>query len=43
MPEDPHAAAPNEEPLNHLGEVIEDPWSDDTQTDWGTAPVPEED
>jgi len=37
MPEDPHAAAPEEDPEQHLGEVINDPWDDEEQTDWTTA------
>lgn len=36
MPEDPHAAAPEEDPEQHLGPVIPDPWEDDEQQDWTT-------
>ena len=36
---DPHAADPDEDPLEHLGDVIPDPWDDDDQTDWRTATV----
>jgi hypothetical protein len=36
---DPHAAAPDEDPLDHLGEVIPDPWEDDAQPDWRNAVV----
>lgn len=36
MAEDPHAAAPEEDPLDHLGPEIPDPWDDDAQTDWRT-------
>ena len=36
---DPHAAAPDEDPLKHLGEEIPDPWDDDEQTDWATRTV----
>ncbi len=37
---DPHEAAPDEDPLEHVGEVIPDPWDDDAQTDWRTVRVP---
>ena len=36
---DPHAAAPDEDPLDHLGPEIPDPWDDDEQTDWKTQTV----
>ena len=36
-PVDPHAAAPDEDPLDHLGDVIPDPWDDDAQTDWSSV------
>lgn len=36
---DPHEAAPEENPEDHLGEVIPDPWDDDAQTDWKTQTV----
>jgi hypothetical protein len=39
MAEDPHAAAPEEDPEQHLGPVIPDPWADDEQTDWPTETV----
>jgi len=32
---DPHAAAPDENPLEHLGDEIADPWDDPDQSDWG--------
>lgn len=35
----PHAADPNEDPEQHLGQVIQDPWDDDEQDDWATGPV----
>lgn len=31
---DPHATAPDEDPMEHLGDVIPDPWDDEAQTDW---------
>jgi hypothetical protein len=43
VPNDPHAAAPDEDPLEHLGEEIPDPWDDDAQTDWVTQTVEVED
>jgi hypothetical protein len=36
---DPHAAAPDEDPLDHLGDEIPDPWEDDDQGDWTTQTV----
>jgi hypothetical protein len=36
---DPHANAPEENPEDHLGPVIPDPWDDDKQTDWPTETV----
>lgn len=36
---DPHAAAPDEDPMEHLGDEIPDPWDDDGQTDWKTQTV----
>lgn len=36
---DPHAADPNEDPKQHLGAVIPDPWDNDEQTDWVTQTV----
>jgi hypothetical protein len=44
---DPHPS-PNEDPENHIGEKIPDPWDDDDQKDWTTfnlmitAPAPGE-
>lgn len=34
----------DEDPEQHLGEVTNDPWDDESQTDWPTGPVnyPEE-
>lgn len=29
---DPHAS--DENPEDHIGDMIPDPWSDDAQTDW---------
>lgn len=40
---DPHADAPEEDPEEHLGEVIPDPWDDPNQTDWRTQTVVTED
>lgn len=37
---DPHASNPRENPEEHIGEVIADPWEDDRQTDWATPSVP---
>lgn len=36
---DAHAAAPDEDPLDHLGPVIPDPWEDGAQTDWHTPSI----
>lgn len=38
-PADPHAEDPNEDPEEHVGEVIADPWDDPGQTDWETHSV----
>lgn len=38
---DAHAAAPDEDPLEHLGDEIPDPWDDDAQADWGTTSIGE--
>lgn len=35
---DPHTAAPNEDPEDHIGAIIPDPWDDPEQTDWSPAP-----
>jgi hypothetical protein len=32
-----HEADPDEDPEDHLGPVIPDPWEDDRQTDWATT------
>lgn len=32
--DDPHARGPQEDPRDHIGEVILDPWDDSAQTDW---------
>ncbi len=32
--EHPHARAPQEDPEQHVGPVIKDPWDDDDQPDW---------
>jgi hypothetical protein len=34
---DAHANDPDENPEDHLGEVIADPWDDPRQTDWATT------
>jgi len=39
MVEDPHTAAPDEDPMDHLGPVISDPWDDDGEEDWVTQTV----
>jgi len=31
----PHEKAPGENPEDHVGDEIPDPWDDETQTDWG--------
>ena len=36
---DPHAADPHEDPEQHLGEVLPDPWDDPGQKDWETHSV----
>lgn len=36
---DPHEAAPQEDPLEHLGEVLPDPWDDPAQQDWADHTV----
>lgn len=36
---DPHENAPDEDPEDHIGEAIPDPWSDPEQTDWATETV----
>ena len=36
---DPHADDPNEDPEQHLGAVIPDPWDDPDQKDWETVTV----
>lgn len=33
---DPHANAPEEDPEEHIGEEIPDPWEDHSQEDWPT-------
>lgn len=38
-PEDPHAAAPEENPEDHIGEEIPDPWADEDQDDWDNQEV----
>lgn len=38
MPIDPHPS-PNEDPEEHVGEVIPDPWDDPEQTDWPNETV----
>lgn len=38
-PADPHAADPHEDPEQHMGEVIPDPWSDPAQKDWADHTV----
>lgn len=38
-PVDPHADAPEEDPEQHMGEVIADPWDDPGQKDWETHSV----
>lgn len=39
MAQDPHENDPEEDPLEHVGPVIADPWEDDSQTDWKTQTV----
>lgn len=36
---DPHQADPDEDPEQHLGAVLRDPWNDATQTDWADHTV----
>jgi hypothetical protein len=36
---DPHANAPHENPEDHIGEEIPDPWDDPKQKDWATETV----
>lgn len=36
MPTDPHEHAPDENPEDHIGQEIPDPWDDEDQTDWRT-------
>lgn len=31
---DAHVNDPDEDPTEHLGEIIPDPWNDPKQTDW---------
>jgi len=38
-PVDPHAAAPDEDPEQHIGEEMPDPWDDPDQTDWPNESV----
>jgi hypothetical protein len=33
----PHVNNPDEDPEDHLGEVIPDPWDDPEQPDWVTT------
>lgn len=33
---DAHAMDPNEDPRDHIGRIIPDPWDDPEQTDWRT-------
>lgn len=33
---DAHVNAPDENPLDHIGDEIPDPWNDPDQTDWAT-------
>lgn len=39
LPEDPHAAAPEENPEDHIGNEIADPWTDEGQQDWPNEEV----
>lgn len=39
MAKDPHDAAPEEDPEQHIGPVIKDPWDDEQQTDWGDETI----
>lgn len=38
-PADPHAAAPHEDPEQHIGAPMRDPWDDPEQKDWETTTV----
>ncbi len=38
-PVDPHSEAPGEDPEQHIGEVIADPWEDPEQKDWADHTV----
>ena len=35
-----HDDAPDEDPEQHIGAPMADPWDDDGQTDWRTGPLP---
>lgn len=37
--EHPHLHDPNEDPEQHVGPVIKDPWEDDEQKDWPNEKV----
>jgi hypothetical protein len=39
MTEGPHDAAPEEDPEQHIGEQIDDPWTDEMQDDWETHTI----
>lgn len=34
-----HANDPDENPLDHIGQEIPDPWDDPEQTDWTTRTI----
>lgn len=36
-----HAADPTENPMDHIGPEIPDPWDDASQTDWPNNPEPD--
>jgi hypothetical protein len=36
---DAHSAAPDEDPMDHLGDELPDPWSDEAQDDWANEEV----
>lgn len=36
IPPNPHASG--EDPEEHIGDIIPDPWDDDAQTDWPNDP-----
>ncbi len=38
---DPHENDPEENPLDHLGEELPDPWDDPEQKDWTDHTLPE--